>query len=44
MPAEIEVTQPDGSSETPALDELEAEDKQAAEPEDTTDEAEAAPA
>ena len=33
MPAEIEVTQPDGSRETPALDELEAQDAQAAEPE-----------
>ena len=33
MPPEIEVTQPDGSSETPALDELEAQDAQAAEPE-----------
>jgi hypothetical protein len=33
MPAEIEVTQPDGSSETPALDELEAQDAQATEPE-----------
>lgn len=33
MPAEIEVTQPDGSSETPALAELEAEDKLATEPE-----------
>lgn len=33
MPAEIEVTQPDGSSETPALDELEVQDAQAAEPE-----------
>ena len=33
MPAEIEVTQPDGSSETPALAELEAEDTLAAEPE-----------
>lgn len=37
MPAEIEVTQPDGSSETPALDELEAQDAQAAEPEETTE-------
>ena len=34
MPPEIEVTQPDGSSETPALDELEAQDAQAAEPEE----------
>lgn len=34
MPAEIEVTQPDGSSETPALDELDAQDAQAAEPEE----------
>lgn len=33
MPVEIEVTQPDGSSETPALDELEAQDTRAAEPE-----------
>jgi hypothetical protein len=33
MPVEIEVTQPDGSSETPALDELEAQDAQTAEPE-----------
>lgn len=29
MPVEIEVTQPDGSSETPSLDELETESKQA---------------
>jgi hypothetical protein len=37
MPPEIEVTQPDGSSETPALAELEAEETQAAEPEETTE-------
>jgi hypothetical protein len=39
MPVEIEVTQPDGSSETPALDELEAQDTRAAEP-DTPEPAE----
>jgi hypothetical protein len=33
MPVEIEVTQPDGSSETPALEELEAQDTMATEPE-----------
>lgn len=39
MPAEIEVTQPDGSSETPALDELEAPQVE----EELTEEPEAAP-
>lgn len=39
MPAEIEVTQPDGSSETPALDELEAQQPD----EELTEEPEAAP-
>ena len=42
MPAEIEVTQPDGSSETPALAELEAEDTLATEPETEDTEPEAA--
>jgi hypothetical protein len=39
MPAEIEVTQPDGSSETPALDELESQQPD----EELTEEPEAAP-
>lgn len=39
MPAEIEVTQPDGSSETPALDELETQQPD----EELTEEPEAAP-
>ena len=39
MPAEIEVTQPDGSSETPALDELETQQPE----EELTEEPEAAP-
>lgn len=39
MPAEIEVIQPDGSSETPALDELEAEQSETPEP-DVVDDAE----